>query len=441
MLRLAKKLKSVGHVREARRVLLATLLLRRLWWKRDKRRAMYLAEEVRDRGIWRDWRRAGLKHLSDAAMIRFCGFPKAVCLDLARRLEAVFPKLRFHTPAQPNPIWFRQNKPICDLLDIVVLKLREVATVGYQHQLMTDMGIPRTSLWKYLKMGTKGLSDVLVNQSHPAAHPSAKVGLFETEAEARAAFHALESSYGKCPMMGLLLSYFFDGTAARCSPPNDETRDQWWVGSKGFYGTNSTLLTSSFGLVHWYHAGLPGAVNDLRAGKDIFDMLQDLDYNPWRAGCIVDYGLHAVCTHAPGRTVITRPFCPGKDVPFPGNFPEAREWRHLVAKMSAWVCSCRQSNEWVNGDAKKGFPRWQMLVDARWAERLKTDLKLFLHLYNLRVRVCDWGQTREVFRDAINEHFRDMNLTYDPVTGEVIHPDGPRAEPGGGGDDDEVDDE
>jgi len=36
----------------------------------------YLSRDVRFQGIWRGWREAGLEHLSDEALTRFCGFPK-----------------------------------------------------------------------------------------------------------------------------------------------------------------------------------------------------------------------------------------------------------------------------------------------------------------------------------------------------------------------------
>ena len=416
-----------GNVTGARKVVFAAFFLRKLWWKRDKKRAAYLARDVRNKGIWKDWRRAGLQHLSDIALIRFCGYPKKVVFDLANRLGAVFPKLLPHTPDRPNPIWFRQDKPVCDLLDITVLKLREVATVGFQHQLSTDMGLSGGTLWKYLKMGTYGLTKVLEE------HPAAKVELLKSKVEVTACMHAFETSYGECPIKDVNFAYMFDGTAARLSAPLEpEERDKWWVGSKSFYGTNSGLLVSSMGLIHWYNVGLPGAVNDLRLGRMMFEALQKEEYNPFQAACIVDYGLHAVCTHsADSWAYVCRPFCPGKDTLPTGHTPAMQRWRHLLARFSAWLTSCRQSNEWINGDAKKGFPRWQMLKPARFAERMRTDLELFLRLYNLRVRLCDWSQTREVFRAAINEHFSEQNLTFDMETGEVLHPDGSRAEYGG----------
>ncbi len=131
--------------------------MRKLWWKRDKKCAAYLAHDVRNRGIWKDWWRAGLKHLSDSALIRFCGFPKNVVFDVATCLGAVYPRLLPLTPEKPNPIWLRHDKPVCDLLDIIVLKLREIATVGFQHLLSTDMGQLGGTLCKYLRMGFRGL--------------------------------------------------------------------------------------------------------------------------------------------------------------------------------------------------------------------------------------------------------------------------------------------
>ena len=80
----ARAFLTTGQVAPARRVMVCALVLRRLWWLRTKRtRHRYLARDVRDRGIWRNWRSAGLQHLSDSAMIRFCGFPLSVCYELA----------------------------------------------------------------------------------------------------------------------------------------------------------------------------------------------------------------------------------------------------------------------------------------------------------------------------------------------------------------------
>ena len=45
---------------------------------RHPRAATYLSVNVRFKGIWYGWRDAGLQHLPDAVVVRFCGFPKAI---------------------------------------------------------------------------------------------------------------------------------------------------------------------------------------------------------------------------------------------------------------------------------------------------------------------------------------------------------------------------
>lgn len=364
-------------------------------------------------------------------MIRFCGLPMRLCYDLARALIPIFPRLRPHSAESPNPIWLGANPPVCDLLDIVVLKLREIATVGYQHQLESDMGVPRGSLWKYLKMGKYGLSCVFRSLD------ASRIGLHEHVEEARACMSALERQFGPCPLAGNVFAYFLDGTVQRIRrPPLGPERDSWWSGNKKCYACNTVLLVSPFGLIHWYNAGLPGCINDMRASIEIFDALQDPEYNPFKAGTIVDYGLAAVCAHSSQHAVVTRPFCPGKDKPPQGRSPEMKAWRILLAQYSAWITSARQSNEWVNGDNKKGFPRWQMLREARFAKRMRSDLVLYLHLFNYRVRSCDWSQTRTVFKDAINAYFRAEGLVHDLETGELIARNGDRAEPAADSDSD-----
>ena len=278
-------LAAARRMHAARRLFCCALILRRVWTLRAHcARNRYVACDVRDRGIWRDWRRAGLQHVSDAAMIRFCGLPMRLCYDLARALIPIFPRLRPHSAESPNPIWLGANPPVCDLLDIVVLKLREIATVGYQHQLESDMGVPRGSLWKYLKMGKYGLSCVFRSLD------ASRIGLHEHVEEARACMSALERQFGPCPLAGNVFAYFLDGTVQRIRrPPLGPERDSWWSGNKKCYACNTVLLVSPFGLIHWYNAGLPGCINDMRASIEIFDALQDPEYNPFKAGTIVDY--------------------------------------------------------------------------------------------------------------------------------------------------------
>jgi hypothetical protein len=368
-------------------------------------------------------------------MIRFCGFPLSVCYELATALIPIFPRLAPHSEASPNPIWFRADAPVCDLLDIVVLKLREIATVGYQHQLETDMGVPRGSLWKYLKMGKYGLRRILCTPREQGGHPKAHIGLFDSVEEARAAFFALEKQFGACPQVGLLLAYFFDGTVQRLHRvPTGPERDIWWSGNKKYYGFNTGLLASAHGLIHWFNACLPGSVNDARAATAVFEAIQDPEFNPHRVGAIVDFGLSVFCTHHGNWAVVARPMCPGKDRAPSGRGPEMIRWRHLVAEYSAWLTTARQANEWINGDNKKGFPRWLMLSNVRWVKRMRTDLVLFLHLFNFRVRSCDWSQTKTVFKAAIAEYYKEQGLVVDPETGDLLSRDGERAEPEGDSD-------
>ena len=103
----------------------------------------YLARHVRFRGIWRNWRYAGLRHLDDRAMMRFCLFDRATIQKLHDGI-AVDRTMKSHNPR--SRYWKRLDpcrRPTCDVLDVVVLVLRELATTGYQHCLETDMGIPR----------------------------------------------------------------------------------------------------------------------------------------------------------------------------------------------------------------------------------------------------------------------------------------------------------
>jgi hypothetical protein len=122
-----------------------------------KRPATYLSRDVRFKGWWRNWREVGLQHLEDAAMIRWCGFSKEVVFELADEVgkdpavASLLPGSRFWKRADPK------LRPTCDVLDLVVLALREIATLGYQHQLCTDMGIHMGLITKYLHRGKAAL--------------------------------------------------------------------------------------------------------------------------------------------------------------------------------------------------------------------------------------------------------------------------------------------
>jgi len=103
-----------------------------------KRAATYLSRDVRFKGWWRNWREAGLQHLEDGAMIRWCGFSKDVVFELAEEV-AKDPAVASLLPS--SRYWKRADatmRPTCDVLDLVVLTLREIATIGYQHQLCTE---------------------------------------------------------------------------------------------------------------------------------------------------------------------------------------------------------------------------------------------------------------------------------------------------------------
>lgn len=109
----------------------------------QKRAGKYLSRNVRFRGIWNNWRDAGLDHLDDRAMIRFCGFPKEIVFTIAQgvgedpAMASLRPGSRYWKRLDPRA------RPTCDVLDVVVLVLREIATTGYQHTLASDMASTR----------------------------------------------------------------------------------------------------------------------------------------------------------------------------------------------------------------------------------------------------------------------------------------------------------
>ena len=123
--------------------------------------ATYLARDVRFKGWWCNWRDAGLQHLKDGAMIRWYGFSKDVAYELAEEV-AKDPAVASLLPG--SRFWKRADaamRPTCDVLDLVVLTLREIATIGYQHQLCTDMGIHMGLITKYLHRGERALRAAL----------------------------------------------------------------------------------------------------------------------------------------------------------------------------------------------------------------------------------------------------------------------------------------
>jgi hypothetical protein len=92
---------------------------------RRERAAQYISKSVRFYGIWRNWRDAGLQHIGDKALIQFCGFPLNVLLTMEQEL--------LKDPAlasldRRSKYWKRKDPracPACDVLDILVLALRE----------------------------------------------------------------------------------------------------------------------------------------------------------------------------------------------------------------------------------------------------------------------------------------------------------------------------
>ena len=95
---------------------------------------------------------------------------------------------------------------MCDVLDAAVLALRELTTVGHQHQLCSEMGIPTGSITKYLATAKATLLRVM------RAHPAARVGFFEDQQMGYAAHRALEEQHYKCPVMGVWYALSIDGT-------------------------------------------------------------------------------------------------------------------------------------------------------------------------------------------------------------------------------------
>jgi hypothetical protein len=414
----AIELSNPSKARRIKKFVHATLLFYRLQSLRQ-RPAAYVSASVRFRGIWRNWRDAGLEHLDDRAMIRFCGFPKAIVFELAREIT----KDPAMASLDPNSRYWRRADPIlrpsCDVLDVVVLVLREISTCGHQHVLETDMGLHRGVLGKYLARGKKALLKFL------KTCPAARMGLLCKEL-GEAAHHALEVQHGPCPRSGKIYPYAIDGTLLAVLKPQDERlKGMYWSATKHFSAINNVLLVTSLGTIVMYRIGLPGIINDARAAEPIMEALFDPAENPHLHGVLGDYGFSMYCHAADDVPPVVRPYQPTKDV----NIGD-RITRAYVAEFSRWIVTCRQYNEWVNGSAKRGMPRMNVRLDLRYLDRLISDLELYFHLYNYRVRKCDWSEARTVYFEHALALFREQGLAYDDVTGvfdqldaAVLHPD------------------
>ena len=381
------------------------------------RPAAYLSHSVRYRGIWRNWRDAGLHHLDDRAMIRFCGFPKHIVKDMAACISrdpdmaSLCPWSRYFKRGDDR------SRPICDVLDVVVLVLREICTMGHQHVLCTDMGIPMGSLTKYLKRGKKALLRML--RSHVAAEPR-----MLTKEEGHAAHAALEAQHGLCPREGVLFPMAIDGTVSQIYTPGDEeAKVVYYSSSKHVSGVNSILLVCPLGTVIAYNLCLPGNVPDCKAAEGIFRWLFDEIVNPFLLGVLADYGFTGSCNMDPRFPPVARPYQPTKDAPISDT-----ALRKEVAELSRWICSCRQYNEWINGSAKRGFPRWTVKTHIRSLPQLRLDMEMYILLFNYRVRTCEWSQTRTVYLQHMHEQFQEQGLIYDEIAGCFIDMD-PRADP------------
>jgi hypothetical protein len=68
-------------------------------------------------------------------------------------------------------------------------------------------------------------------------------------------------------------------------------------------------------------------------------------------------------------------------------------------------------------------------LDVRYIDRMIKDMELFFHLYNFRVRECNWSQARTVYFEHALALFADQGYSYDDATctydavGLVQHPD------------------
>jgi hypothetical protein len=237
--------------------------------------------------------------------------------------------------------------------------------------------------------------------------------MFEDMQMGYAAMRMLEERHGKCPAEGGVYAFAIDGTVTHVFTPEDEAeKTLYWSISKHVSGVNNILLVSPFGTVHAFRVAMPGNTPDANAAQAIFEWLMDPAVNPHNFGVLADYGFRQFCSCKAGHPFIVRPFMPTKDSPIIGK----RE-RERVAQFSAWVCTCRQYNEWMNGSAKRGFPRWQMKTNVRYIKQLEQDLAMYLQLYNFRVRFCEWGQVRTTYLASALETFAEQNLMWDEVEG------------------------
>jgi hypothetical protein len=411
--------------------------------KERARIACYISASVRFKGIWRDWRRAGLEHLDDRAMVRWCGFPKRILFMMAENmrkdpdLAALDPSSKYFKRLDPR------DRPICDVLDILVLSLREIATVGYQHQLCSDMGIPMGSITKYLVRGKKALMKML------KAHPASRVGFFEHMAMGLAAMRALEMQHGECPQRGVIYAFALDGTITPVFTPEDEElKVLYYSLSKKISAVNSVFLVSPLGTIHAFRVAATGNTPDQRLAQPIFEWLFDPDVNPFKYGVITDYGMASQCSSDPRYPPVSRPFAPTKDTPIADPALALQ-----VAAFSRWLCTCRQFNEWVNGSAKRGFPRMLCKTYVHHVEQLRLDMELYLLLYNVRnvrahtrtpprpapsthfpffvppicvqfrVRTCEWSQTRTVYLEHAQAVFDEQGLLWNEAEGVFLAKD------------------
>lgn len=373
----------------------------------------YLTAVVRYRGFWRDVRDAGLQHFPELAWIRFCGFgPSAVnqavrALSLDPELASLVPGSRYWRRLDPRA------RPTCDVLDVVVLVFRELATIGYQHQLEIDMGIIRSLLGKYLRRGKAALLRWLKDL------PAARVGLFKGPLMGKVAHESLEAQHGVCPRrfgsakQPLYVGYALDGTVTPILIPSDpHLAIKFWSLSKRHHGFSCIFLVSPFGTVHAARLGLPGYQNDSRGAELIFAQIFNPVINPSRDGVLVDFGLADYCNVGPDVPPVLRPFQPAKD-----RMIVDRAQAGEAAELSRWVTTCRQYNEWVNGTLKRGFPRWLVRRDIKFMDKLLEDLELYILLHNFRVRTCEWSQTRTVYLRHAEELFAQQGLVFVEATG------------------------
>lgn len=171
-------------------------------------------------------------------MIRFYGFSLAHVVQMA---EGISKDPEMASLNRDSRYWRRLDpsaRPLCDALDVIVLVLREMATMGYQHQHSTDMGIPSGSLGKYLFRGKAALCKFI------KGHLASRMG-FISKAHGDAAHHdyALEAQFGQCPRVGIKVPYAMDGTVLAMHKPKDEDLAlRYYSGAKRMSGVNIIIL-------------------------------------------------------------------------------------------------------------------------------------------------------------------------------------------------------